>query len=104
MRARRYTERVTLYDVQTRVDDFGAIKRDVPVLIGERWAKVVELGTNRKMYYFNTTEIESFEIELRYSNAIRPKQIRWNGTTLQVDGVENVDNNNRVMKIIATRR
>ncbi len=101
--ARRYTEKIKLYGAATITDKFGAIKKDAPFLIGERWAKVIPQSSQRKMYYFDTTDIESYEIEVRYA-AQMPKVIEWKGQILQVDSVIDWENRHRILNIVAVKR
>lgn len=101
--ARAYKERITLYRSAMRTDEFGALKPDTPELYANRYAQVLPLGENRKMYYFNTTSVESYEITCRFLGE-KPRWVKWKDQMMVVESAEDVGNNHKIMRIVVSKR
>ena len=112
---RAYRDTVTLHFLVSSTDDFG-MQSLTPLTTGSgsgsgsgtpvtvtRPASVQMLSSYAKQNYYQTADIEAYEIRMRYYPD-KFQQITWNGKTLGVDSIEDVGNRQRELRILASRR
>lgn len=111
---RAYRDTVTLHFLVSSTDDYGVQSltplvapgsgsgSGTPVTV-ERPASVVMLSSYAKMTYYQTADIEAYEVRMRYYPD-KFQQLTWNGKELGVDSIEDVGNRQRELRILASRR
>ena len=113
--ARAYRETVTLVRRVSSTDEYGMQSLTLPVgsgsgsgsgdasVVGVFPASVAMLSGYAKTNYYQTAEIEAYEIRMRYIPD-KFERIIWKGITLSVDSREDVWTRQRELKILASRR
>lgn len=113
---RAYRDTVTLHFLVSSTDDYG-VQSLVPLVAPGsgsgsgsgtpvtvvRPASVVMLSSYAKMNYYQTADIEAYEVRMRYYPD-KFQAITWNGKELGVDSIEDVGNRQRELRILASRR
>lgn len=117
IRPRAFRENVTLIRRVSATDEFGMQSLTLPVVgsgsgsgagrdvsvIGVFPASVQMLSGYAKTNYYQTAEIEAYEIYMRYVDE-KFERIIWNGIILNVDSREDVGMRRRTLRVLASRR
>lgn len=115
IRPRAFREKVTLIRRVSATDEYGMQSLTLPVegsgsgagrdvsVIGVFPASVQMLSGYAKTNYYQTAEIEAYEIYMRYVDE-KFERIVWNGIILSVDSREDVGMRRRTLRILASRR
>jgi hypothetical protein len=113
--ARAYRESVTLIRQVSATDEYGMQSLTLPKgsgsgsgsgdasVIGTFPASVAMLSGYAKTNYYQTAEIEAYEVRMRYV-ADKFERIIWNGRVLTVTSCEDVGQRQRELKIICSNR
>ena len=114
---RAYRESVTLIRQISATDEYGMQSLTLPTgsgsgsgsgsgdasVVGVFPASVAMLSAIAKTNYYQTAEIEAYEIWMRYIPD-KFERILWNGKTMSVDSVEDVGTRQRTLRILASVR
>lgn len=117
IRPRAFRENVTLIRRVSATDEYGMQSLTLPVVgsgsgsgagrdvsvIGVFPASVQMLSGYAKTNYYQTAEIEAYEIYMRYVDE-KFERIIWNGIILNVDSREDVGMRRRTLRVLASRR
>jgi len=111
---RAYRDTITLHFLVSATDAYGMQSltpltasgsgsgSGTPVTV-TRPASVQMMSSYAKQNYYQTADIEAYEIRMRYYPD-KFQQITWNGKTLGVDSIEDVGNRQRELRVLASRR
>ena len=120
---RSYRETVTLKRLVSRTDEYGMQSflpapssgsgrgsgsgsgsgSGDPDLVAVVPASVQMLSGYAKTNYYQTAEIEAYEVRMRYLPE-KFEQVIWNGIILSVDSREDVGTRQRELRVLASRR
>lgn len=101
MRARRYTDKIDVWESKQVADGFGGTITE-EVLLFDKWAQVRTQGAGRKFQDFGLNEFQNPVIfRVRKGNdVIKEKMfIVYQGNKFIVKGIENVNLDNREINI-----
>lgn len=113
--ARAYRENVTLIRRVSATDEYGMQSLTLPhgsgsgsgsgdlSVIGTFPASVTMLSGYAKTNYYQTAEIEAYEVRMRYIPD-KFERILWSDAVLSVDSVEDVGGLHRELRVLASRR
>lgn len=101
--ARAYRETVTIIRQDSATDEFGVQALSSPDATIVVPASVQMLSAYMKTSYYQTAEIEAYEVRMRFIPC-KISRLVWNGVTLTADSVEDVGMRGRELKILASRR
>lgn len=118
---RSYRETVTLKRLVSRTDEYGMQSflpapssgsgrgsgsgsgSGDPDIVAVVPASVQMLSGYAKVNYYQTAEIEAYEVRMRYLPE-KFEQVIWNGIILSVDSREDVGTRQRELRVLASRR
>lgn len=116
IRPRSMRETVTLIRKVSATDEYGmqSLKRPVEQgsgsgsgrdvsVVGVFPASVTMLSGYAKTNYYQTAEIEAYDVRLRYLPD-KFEEVLWNGMTLSVDSVEDMGMRGRWLRVLCSRR
>jgi hypothetical protein len=103
LRPRALRETVTLIQRESATDEYGMQSLSAGSTFAVVPASVQMLSGYAKVNYYQTAEIEAYEVWLRYT-AEPFNLIVWNGIELSVDSREDEGQRGRWLRVLASRR
>lgn len=101
--ARAYREEVTIITQTSVTDEYGMQSLTTGVETITVPASVEMLSGYAKTNFYQTAEIEAYEVRMRFV-PYKFEQLTWRGETLSVDSVEDVGMRGRELRVLASRR
>lgn len=103
IRPRGLRETVTLVRRYSGTDDYGMQALTSAEVVAEVPASVEMLSGYAKEHYYQTAEIEAYEVQMRYTCA-KFTEVVWRGVTLEVDSIEDEGMRGRWLRVRCSRR